>query len=141
MELYLWIAILIFSIIVEVATATALVSVWFIAGAIGAIIALLLNASFLIQVIVFISISLLFLIIFRPIALRHVKSNFVPTNADRVIGRQTELLKDITSNKWGEVKIDGVIWNATTIDSSPINKGNLVEVLAIEGSKLIVKKL
>ncbi|NLP21527.1 MAG: NfeD family protein [Erysipelotrichaceae bacterium] len=141
MELYLWIAILIFSIIVEVATATALVSVWFIAGAIGAIIALLLNASFLIQVIVFISISLLFLIIFRPIALRHVKSNFVPTNADRVIGRQTELLEDITSSKWGEVKIDGVIWNATTIDSSPINKGNLVEVLAIEGSKLIVKKL
>ena len=141
MYLYLWIAILIIAIVVEVATASALVSIWFMAGAIGAIMAYYLNFSFLIQVLIFIILSALFLVVFRPIAVKNMKVNFVPTNADRAIGRQTELLKAITSDKWGEVKIDGVVWNVTTIDSSPIKEGSLVEILAIEGSKLIVKKI
>ena len=141
MYLYLWIAILIVSIIVEVATASALISMWFVAGSIGAIIASLLNISFIWQIIIFFIISGVFLIVFRPMAMENARGNFVATNADRAIGRQTELLKEITNDSWGQVKIDGVIWNATTIDSTPIKSNEIVEILAIEGSKLIVKKI
>ena len=42
----------------------------------------------------------------------------------------------------GEVKINGVIWSAYNQDEkTPLNEGELVEVLGINGNKLIVKKV
>ncbi len=141
MYVLLWISIFIISIILEFVSATALLTIWFCVGSLASIVTALLNLSFQIQVITFFIVSILFLIIFRPIALSHIKGNFVATNADRVIGSQTLLLEDITPESWGLVKISGVTWNVTTIEPSHIEKNSKVEILAIEGSKLIVKKI
>ena len=40
----------------------------------------------------------------------------------------------------GQVKIDGNVWTARSVDDSVIPTGETVEVLQISGVKLIVKK-
>ena len=74
-------------------------------------------------------------------ASQYLRGNIVATNADRVIGRHVQLLKDITGETWGELKVNGVVWNAISADGHPIVEGSLVEIVAIEGAKLLVKKI
>ena len=121
MVFILWILIFLGALILEMATATSLVSIWFCVGALCAMAAAALHLSFLWQSVIF----------FAAIA----------TNADRVIGSRTRLLKGIRPDGWGEVKINGVIWNAASSDGHPIAQQSLIEVVAIEGAKLIVRKI
>ena len=61
-----------------------------------------------------------------------------PTNSDRVIGKTGEVIKKITKDSYGEVKIFGNVWTACS--DSDIEVGTKIKVLDIEGVKLIVKK-
>jgi membrane protein implicated in regulation of membrane protease activity len=128
MEFWLWICVLVGSVILEFVTVSALISIWFSVGAIGALIVMEIGLPFVWQVSVFFVISILFIIVCRPMATKYLRGNIVPTNADRVIGQQAKLLEAITPDQWGLVKIQGAEWH-------------LVEVLSIEGSKVIVKKI
>lgn len=141
MYFWLWLIILIGSIILELATASALVSIWFSIGAVFGLILDQFNQPFIIQVIVFFIVSVLTLVIIRPLIKGYMRGNTIKTNADRVIGAHVKLLKNIDIDTLGEVKVLGLVWNATSNDGSKIEKDSLVEVLAIEGSKLIVKKI
>ena len=62
----------------------------------------------------------------------------VPTNSDRVIGKRGEVTKEIDRDKYGEVKVYGNTWTATSKED--ISVGEKVIVTGIEGVKLIVKK-
>lgn len=137
----LWILVFFGSMILELATATSLVSIWFCAGAVFAMGAAWLNFNFFWQVVVFFTASLACLALIRPLASKYLRGNTVATNADRVIGRQMRLIKEITGENWGELKVNGVIWNAASTDGHAIEQGSLVEVIAIEGAKLLVKKI
>ena len=103
--------------------------------------ALALNLAFIWQVVIFFAASLICLAAIRPMASQYLRGNVVATNADRVIGRHVQLLKDITGETWGELKVNGVVWNAISADGHPIGEGSLVEIVAIEGAKLLVKKI
>lgn len=138
---WLWIIVLIGSLFLEIITLSSLVSIWFTIGAIGALVANQLHVSFLIQVVVFFVLSILSLLFIRPIAQDYLRGNVVHTNADRVIGAITTVIKQTTFQELGEVKINGVIWNIKSVDNTTIEEGNLVEVLAIDGVKLIVRKI
>ncbi len=138
---WLWFVICIVSIALEVATSATLVSIWFALGAAFALGALMLNLSFTVQIIVFFAVSILLFFTIRPLFIKSMRGNTVATNADRIISERTTLLKEISQDKLGELKINGLIWNAVSVDEKPINEGALVEILAIEGSKLIVKKI
>ena len=137
----LWILVFLGALIVELATATILVSIWFCVGALFALVAMALNLAFIWQVVIFFAASLVCLAMIRPMASQYLRGNIVATNADRVIGRHVQLLKDITGETWGELKVNGVVWNASSVDGHPIGGGSLVEIVAIEGAKLLVKKL
>ena len=63
---FVWIAATIAFIVVEAAT-TQLVTIWFAAGSAAATIAALLKADTLVQLIVFVAVSLIALVITRPI--------------------------------------------------------------------------
>ncbi|MFV0550923.1 MAG: NfeD family protein [Anaerorhabdus sp.] len=141
MEFWLWICVLVGSVILEFVTVSALISIWFSVGAIGALIVMEIGLPFVWQVSVFFVISILFIIVCRPMATKYLRGNIVPTNADRVLGQQAKLLEAITPDQWGLVKIQGVEWHAVSSDGKSIDKGVLVEVLSIEGSKVIVKKI
>ena len=137
----LWALIFFGALIAELATATSMVSIWFCVGSLFAMLAAYLNFDFTWQVVIFFVTSLLFLAVIRPMATEYLRGNTVATNADRVIGKQLSLQKGITPESWGELKYNGVIWNAASIHHDTIDKGSLVEVVAIEGSKLLVKRI
>ena len=141
MVFILWILIFLGALILEMATATSLVSIWFCVGALCALAAAALQLSFLWQSVIFFAASLLCLAAIRPMAAGYLRGNTIATNADRVIGSRTRLLKGIRSDGWGEVKINGVIWNAASSDGHPIAQQSLIEVVAVEGAKLIVRKI
>lgn len=117
-----------------------LVSVWFVIGAVAALVSSLAGAEFYVQIIVFIAVSVLMLLITRPLVKKLiVKSE--PTNADRCIGKTATVTEDIDNiNATGQVKVDGQIWTARSINSSIIKKGTNVTVEKIDGVKLIVKE-
>lgn len=131
-------AILIFGI--AEAITVQLVSIWFLVGAIAALIAALCGASPVIQIIIFIAVSVLALVITRPFVKKFVSSKKQKTNYDRVIGQIGIVTEDIDNiNAAGQVKADGKIWTARSIDSSIIPAGSEVVIDRIDGVKLIVK--
>ena len=84
----LWILVFLGALVVELATATSLVSIWFCVGALFALGALALNLDFIWQVVIFFAASLVCLAAIRPMASQYLRGNIVATNADRVsLGR------------------------------------------------------
>jgi membrane protein implicated in regulation of membrane protease activity len=139
MELWIWVVILVATLLIEVETAGTLVSIWFSLGSLIALIVLWLGGNIVLQFIMFLVISIASLLAIRPLASNYFRGNIVPTNQDRVIGAQATLIVPITSTSWGQVKVFGSVWSVQSIDKHPIAEGTLVEVVALEGAKLIVK--
>lgn len=136
---WLWVTIAIGSVVLEIATATALVSIWFALGAIVTMIISIFNVQFWVQVTVFLVVSLALAFTVRPLAVSMTRGNVIATNADRLIGMRTNLLEDTENDKYGTVKLSGLVWNVVSVDGKRIEKNTEIEVIAIEGSKLIVK--
>jgi len=133
-----WFVIILFAGIIEASTMD-LTSIWFAAGAFVSLIALLLGAGIWVQAILFIVVSAALLISLRPIFARYLKKNEIKTNVDRLIGKIAICTAAIAPDEHGEAKIEGKIW--TAIARENVQVGEKVEVLAIEGVKLVVKKV
>lgn len=138
---YIWIGVMIFAIVAEMLTPSALISIWFAFGAIIAAIFAYLEMDLMIQVISFVVVSVLILLIVRPIATKYLRGNTIATNADRFIGEIGVVTKEIAENKWGEVYIKSTYWSAVEVNGGNILKDKKVKVIAIEGAKLLVKEL
>lgn len=132
-----WFIAFIILIIIELATVN-LVTIWFAIGAVAAIISTIFTDSIAIQLIVFGVVSLLSLLITKPLVKKFKKFDVEATNLDRVIGKIGEVTKKISSNEYGEVKIFGNYWTATSKEE--LDVGERVKVLSIDGVKLIVEK-
>jgi len=136
-----WFAVIIVAAIIEINTMD-LTSIWFSAGALIAfILSLVIPENLILQVAVFLFVSLGLLISVRPIVRNYLKTNVISTNSDRLIGKVAVCTKDIYTGERGEVKIDGKFWLAITSGEENIEINDKVEVLAIEGVKLIVDKI
>lgn len=134
-----WAAAIILFGVAEAVTAQ-LVSIWFLIGAIAALIAAFCGANLIIQIIVFIAVSILALVITRPLVKKYINPKKEHTNADRVIGQVGIVAEDINNIKaTGQVKTDGKIWTARAADNSVIPAGSEVIIEKIDGVKLIVK--
>ena len=112
-----------------------LVSVWFVIGAVAALVSSLAGAEFYVQIIVFIAVSVLMLLITRPLVKKKLIVKSEPTNADRCIGKTAIVTEDIDN-----INATGQVWTARSINSSIIKKGTNVTVEKIDGVKLIVKE-
>lgn len=135
----LWGALIILFGFFEAVTAQ-LVSIWFVIGAIAALIAALLGATVPVQVIVFVAVSIIALLITRPIVKKYINPRKERTNADKVIGQDAVVIDDIDNvDGTGQVKVDGKVWSARSVDGAAIPAGSEVLVEKIEGVKLIVK--
>ena len=138
---WFWLILLAASIVIEVLTATSLASIWFAFGAIAGLIANQFDLPFIYQGLSFFIVSIISLIVIRPAAKKYLRGNIVPTNADRLIGVQTKLLKSSTFDQHGEVTINGITWNTANVDDNDIEQGSIVTIVALSGCKLIIKKL
>ncbi len=136
-----WLIVFVLAIILEIVTTLTLTSIWFACGAIVAILLDLLGVDQNIQILVFFVISLLCMIVVRPLASRYLRGNTTATNADRLVGEVGVVNKTIQMSEWGEVYIKKTYWSAVSVDRTSIEEGCEVRVLAIEGAKLVVKKI
>jgi len=136
----IWTIILVVAIIVEVITVD-LVSIWFGIGAIIALIGELLGLSQPMQIALFTVISIVCVVITRPLAKKYLRGNIVKTNYDRAIGKHCLVTETITPDNKGEVKVMGTLWMATSLNNEIINVGEYAEVVSIEGAHVVVKKI
>ena len=132
-----WFILFLVALVVEFSTA-GLVSIWFAFGALCTMGIAALTENVFIQIAAFIVISVVTLILTKPLIKKFKAFDVQPTNTDRVIGKIADVTKDITPNNFGEVKIFGEYW--TAISENKIKAGTKVRVKAIEGVKLIVEK-
>lgn len=139
MMVYCWLALTIVFVIVEAATAE-LVSVWFIGGALAALVCALLKLPVLAQAAVFVGVSALLLALLRPALkkLLHVKPT--RTNADRLLGQSALVIEKIDNLQGtGAIRIGGVLWTAKNLMDAPIEVGARVTIERIEGAKVYVR--
>ena len=133
-----WLVLLILFAVVEALT-VGLVSVWFAAGALVALLSTYFTGNVWVQIVLFLLVSIATMAVLRPLARKYVLPTVVPTNADRVIGQEavvTEGIDNLTGK--GAVVVFGVAWTARSEDGSPIPEGTRVTVKRIEGVKLFV---
>ena len=136
-----WFIIIVVAAIIELNTMD-LSSIWFSAGAFVAFILSFVNTiGPAIQIAAFLFVSIILLLLVRPVAKNYFKTNQIGTNADRLVGKVAVCTKPISVGERGEVKIDGKYWLAVSSGKKDIELDEKVEVLAIEGVKLIVEKI
>lgn len=132
-----WLVLLIVFIVLETATA-ALVSIWFCAGALAALlVSLFLPGNVWIQGAVFLLVSALSLLALRPMANKLVGKRHVATNADANIGKLCQVVNEIQPGQTGRVKLEGLEWSAKS--SSVLTVGSWCRVNSIEGVTLQVE--
>lgn len=132
-----FIAIFVF-VLIEVFTAS-LVTIWFVGGAIVAWLLSIIHIGPIAQIIVFFGVSIALLIYTRPILENLMKYKKIPTNLDTLIGAKGIVTDSITEYHVGEVKVEGKYWSAKSITGDSIDVGEEVEIMKIDGVKLIVK--
>ncbi|MGN1412421.1 MAG: NfeD family protein [Oscillospiraceae bacterium] len=139
MNAIFWAIVLIVTVILEIST-FQMVSIWFSVGSLIALISSLF-VSFPYQLTIFIVVSILMLILTRPLIKKHMKVNFKPTNHELNVGKIAIVTETINKAKQtGRVSLGGVEWTAITETFEPIEVGSQVVVLKVEGAKLLVSK-
>ena len=134
-----WIVIAIVCGVIEIASS----GFWFLWLSLSALLVALgakfdLLAALNIQLITFSICTILFILFTRPLMLKFFSTNDVLSNVDALVGQQGQVVKPISPLEPGQVKLNGEIW--TAISEEDIKISSPVEVVRIEGVKLIVKK-
>ncbi len=116
------------------------VSIWFLSGSIVALILSIFNVSIDIQGSVFVIVSLITLIAFRPLVKRLVKGDKVVTNSESNIGELAIVLSDFDELTFeGRILVKDMDWAAKSEEGIAYKKGEKVIVERIEGVKCLVK--
>ena len=137
----IWLAIIIVLLIIEIVT-LGLTTIWFAGGALVACLASFFGVGLVGQVILFFAVSITLLVLTRPIALKHFNGDRAKTYVESVVGQEgivTEAINSLYAK--GRVELNGMEWSAKTeTDDKIISEGATVEVLRVEGVKLVVKE-
>ncbi|WP_333861283.1 NfeD family protein [Clostridium sp.] len=138
-SIILWVIIGIVALSVDIITSSFLF-VWFTVGAIGAIIAEILNYPFITQFMVFMVVSVVLIVICYPIVKKNIKKYVKPTpvREETYVGK--EILVDEEMVKNNALKIDGVYWNIKE-QGYTLKRGDIVKVVTMEGNRLVIKKI
>ncbi len=117
-------------------------TIWFALGALAAFLAAIIGASLPLQIVIFILVSVLMLLLVRPLSVKLLKGKIVKTNIDALIGRKVTVSKEVDNIKeTGGAVLDGTTWNVrSSDDDSIIPVGETVVIVKVEGNKLIVEK-
>ena len=138
-EVFAWLALLILLVLIELAT-MGLTTIWFAAGALVATIAAACGAPVLVQVILFLVVSVLMLVFTRPVAMRYFNVGRAKTNVDSMLGERGIVTGRIDNlHSCGQVTLKGMEWSARSQETEgTIEEGTVVIVKKIDGVKLIV---
>jgi membrane protein implicated in regulation of membrane protease activity len=133
-----WLIILAVLILIEIIT-LGLTTIWFAGGALVAFIVSLFYDNLVLEVILFLLISLVLLYFTRPVVKKYFNSTRIRTNYSAIIGREALVTTTINNIKGtGLALVGGQEWTARSINDEVIEKGTKVIVESISGVKLIV---
>ena len=136
----IWLVLIIVFLVMEAAT-VQLISTWFAAGALAAMIVSLIGGAVWLQIVVFLTVSIVLLVLLWPMARKHLKPKLVATNADALIGRVCTVTEEIDPVEGGRVKLGDVTWSARSESDERIPAGTLVKVQKIQGAKVFVEEV
>ena len=140
MQSAIWLIVAVVLAVIEASTAQ-LVCIWFALGAICAMITAMITESVLIQVLVFIFSTAVFLALTRKFVRKLTDVKASKTNADSLIGKEFIVLEEVDNLKeTGTLKASGIVWSVRNIEEGVIPSGTKVIIEKIEGVKLFVKK-
>ena len=134
----LWLILMVVFLLAEAATVT-MISLWFAAGALAAMIAALLGGAVWLQTFIFLLVSVVLLTALRPMVRKYVTPKLTATNVDSAIGSTglvTAAIDNVAAS--GQVKLGAMVWTARSTSGEPIPEGILVKVDRIEGVKAFV---
>ena len=135
---FFWLAAVVGFLILEAST-VSMTSIWFAAGAAAALLTCLFTGSIRAHALVFIVVSILCLLAFRPLAAR-LRQKSTPTNGDRNLGREATVLTPVSADVPGRVRLDGVDWNARcATPGDTLSPGERCRVTELHSTLLIVE--
>lgn len=138
--LLIWMGLVILLLLIEVAT-QGLTTIWFAGGALVAAVAAGLHAPFWIQFALFSVVSIVVMLLVRPMAKRMTRRSLTPTNADELIGKTARVCETIDEAAGtGQIRVRDLEWSARSLDGSVIEKDTDVVIREIRGVKLMVEK-
>ncbi len=133
-----WLIILAVLIFIEMMT-LGLTTIWFAGGALVAFIVSLFIDNLMIELFVFVVVSIILLYFTRPIVIKYFNSKRSRTNYEGVIGKEALVTIGIDNiNAVGQVTVDGQVWSARSLEGNVIEKGTKIKIQGISGVKLIV---
>ena len=115
--------------------------IWFAIGAWAACVTSFITDNWIIQAVVFVVVTVVVLVILRPIAVKYINQKAEKTNVESMEDKVGKVLVEINNiNATGKILVDGMEWTSRSSDGQIIKKDALVEVVNIEGVKAIVKE-
>lgn len=133
-----WLILLAFLIFIEIIT-LGLTTIWFAGGALVAFIVSLFYDNLLLEIILFVVVSLVLLLFTRPIVKKYFNSTRTKTNYEAVIGKEALVTGTIDNiNNTGWAVVNGLEWSARSVNGQIIEKGTKVIVESVSGVKLMV---
>ncbi len=139
---WVWIGVLIFSVIIEFLT-DQFVSIWFAPAAVLSVILDFCGVGEVWQVLVFLVVSLAGILLLRRFLVKTSHISRTKTNIEAIVGSKCVVTEKIDNYAGcGQAKVGGQIWSARSADEDDvIEVGEVVNIVAIEGVKLICKKI
>lgn len=139
-EVFIWLAILTFFLVAEAVT-VQLTTIWFAGGALVAALAAGMGAEEWLQIILFLAVSLILLILTRPVLKKCLNKGMVCTNVNSLMGQSAVVIQKIDNlAQTGQVRINDIEWLARTSDDKEIiPEKTVVTITEVRGVKLIVK--
>lgn len=137
----IWLIIAAVLLVIEAAT-VGLATIWFAGGAVIAALGAYFGAGPVLEVFLFLGVSLALLIFTRPLAVRYMNKGVQKTNVDSLLGRTAVVIQEIDNlGQTGQVRINDIEWMARAFsDDIRIPKGAVVVIEKVQGVKLIVKE-
>lgn len=141
MDTIFWLVLFVVLLIVEIFT-MGLTTIWFAGGAIVAFLLACLHLGLPIQIIAFLAVSIVSLVMTRPLAVKFFNRERQKTNAESLIGQKAVVLEKVDLlHGTGRVEVNGMEWSAKTDESEEIiEPGKIVVIDGIQGVKLIVRE-
>ncbi len=136
---WIWLALAIIFIIIEALT-FSVITIWFAIGSFILVFLSFLPIPFPYQVIIFLAISIVLLLLTRPLVLKKLEGKKQKTNVDSLAGMAVIVTKAITPFEKGEIKVNGNFWSAKAENNETIKKETECVILRVEGVTAIVEK-
>ena len=115
---------------------------WLSIGCVLSALISLITDSLIIQTAVFVFSSGLLIFATKPLVKKFAEKDNAKTNVYSLAGKKAIVIEDIDwVSGTGQIKFEGQVWSAQTLEQVNIEKGTEVEIEKIEGVKAFVKPL